>query len=443
MSEIYESIAQQISALGKDAPILQSAGNWYTPDGKVLEPVLAEIIIKEHSLTKCGKVIRDAAGGIVMPDTVKRWIMQELSGAMPTNTSRICKQVFNTLFDMLPEKGTELHTITAAELAHAELKKPAFVLRDMLPCGLTVLAAAPKVGKSWLCLALADAIATGGRFWSLDTNPGAVLYMALEDSEYRLKERLSAIGSTMPERLTLATHGAKRLDAGLFEQLESWIKSTPDPRLIVIDTLARVKGAAIPGLNGYEADTQQFAPLQELAMKNDVAILVITHYSKAKRFSPDDPFERISGTTGLFGVSDAAWIIDGKRGEENTLRITGRDAIGGEYKIKLNGVRWEMLGDSETLDAQRAEDAYKADPIARTIKALVTERGRWEGTAQELEQEIMTRCKVMPAADPGEFGRKLTAIAPLLLTNDDIAITRAKIKHTRQIIIERATKPII
>lgn len=405
--------------------ILDDGPIWYS-NGEINETLLVSDIVDRYELTKTGNIVHGSTGQIVTPDSLKRFIAQEIGSFIPNNTARRIEPIYKLLKTYIPEPQavSGMRITTAAELEKADLKKPEFVVSGILPCGLTVLAAPPKTGKSWLCLALADAVSCGSTFWGFDTKRGAVLYMALEDSEYRLRERLRMVGSNMPNNLYLVNRGARKIDAGLCEQITAWIDNTENARLVIVDTLARVKGSAAAGLNGYEADTQQFAPLQELAMNKGIAILVVTHFSKAKQFSPDDPFERISGTTGLFGVSDAAWIIYGKRGQEMTLKITGRDALDTEYKLVLDKVRWRLIGESEQLEEQRRADAYKDNTLAQTIRTIIKECGRWEGTATQLQEEVMRRTQTIPATNSKELGVKLMEIQDQLLTVDGIMFTK-------------------
>lgn len=52
--------------------------------------------------------------------------------------------------------------ISAADLIQIEFPPTAWIVRDVLPEGVTLLAGKPKKGKSWLALALAEAVASGG-----------------------------------------------------------------------------------------------------------------------------------------------------------------------------------------------------------------------------------------------------------------------------------------
>ena len=95
-----------------------------------------------------------------------------------------------------PESRASLHTITARELLTKEWPEPPWVVPGLLPVGLTLLAGRPKVGKSWLALQLAGAVATGGVFLDAHVQPAPCLYLALEDSPRRLAERMKAQGWT-------------------------------------------------------------------------------------------------------------------------------------------------------------------------------------------------------------------------------------------------------
>lgn len=402
------------SLMENDGPIWLEAST-----GAINEPILCSIIIDKHSLVKTGRVIRGSNGAIVTPDAIKKFIADEIGPYIPTNTARKVDPIYKLMVTLVPQEKKRAKAISGAELKSANLKAPDLIIDGLLPCGLCVLAAPPKTGKSWLCLEMADAVSTGGPFWGRKTVKGDVLYLALEDSEYRLKQRLIMINSAF--MIDFLIRGVRKLDNGLVDDLREWLNEHTGAKMIIVDTLARVKGAGIYGLNGYEADTQQFAPLQELAVEKGVSIVLVTHFSKSKGFTPDDPFERISGTSGLFGVSDVAWIIDGKRNsDEMNLIITGRDAIGGEYKIKQNGVIWQMIGDSQELEDQRTRDNYKVNPIVKTIIQLVTEGNRWMGTAQDLQREIMTRTGQIGAATVKELGTRLYELQGQLLEYDGI-----------------------
>ncbi|MGI8701240.1 MAG: AAA family ATPase [Nocardioidaceae bacterium] len=94
---------------------------------------------------------------------------------------------------------------TAAELMACEFPEPRWAVPGIIAEGVTLLAGAPKVGKSWLALGLGIAVATGGKaLGALDVMEGDVLYLALEDPPRRLQDRLAKVlsGATATGRLT-------------------------------------------------------------------------------------------------------------------------------------------------------------------------------------------------------------------------------------------------
>lgn len=320
--------------------------------------------------------------------------------------------------------ANELKIFTAEELQAADPQPPQFIIDQILPAGFVILAAPPKIGKSWLCLSIADAVAEGQPFWGFQTKNGSVLYLALEDSGYRLNSRLKAIGSRMPPNLHLAIRGAETIGGGLIDQLSGWVDANPDARLIVIDTLGRVKSAGKPGMNAYESDTALYAPLQQFAVKRGLCVLGVSHFSKAKGLAIDDPYERITGSMGAFGVADAAWILYGKRGEEQTLRVTGRDIDDASFKVKFSDCTWKMLGASEKLERQAAVDEYKRSPLVKTVRALVRQQGFWEGTATELCNQIWVLEKDCSVSSVRELGRMIHHFRELFATVDGIACSQ-------------------
>ena len=106
--------------------------------------------------------------------------------------------------------------------------------------GLYILAGAPKIGKSWLALDLCLSVAEGEPFLKHETHRGQVLYLALEDSLLRLQNRLYEFTEEPAEGLQFSTL-AKTIGGGLEQQLEDAKRRLPDLRLIVIDTLQKVR----------------------------------------------------------------------------------------------------------------------------------------------------------------------------------------------------------
>lgn len=136
-----------------------------------------------------------------------------------------------------------LSYIKADILDAMQIEKPAFVVEKILPTGLGLLVSPPKYGKFWLSLDMCISVATGTRFLGFKTNKCDVLYLALEDSNARLQERMKKIlnGRKAPRGLGYAIR-AGTLQHGLIIQLEKYLEENPNTKLIVIDTFQKVRG---------------------------------------------------------------------------------------------------------------------------------------------------------------------------------------------------------
>ena len=317
----------------------------------------------------------------------------------------------------------KLLTFSAKELQAAKPAPPEFVVEALLPVGLTAFGGPPKFGKSWLSLDLAEAVATGRTFWGRKTTGGDVLYLALEDSGSRIYNRLTILESTFPESLRFAIRGAASLRQGLIDQLNEWVRSVSRPKLIIVDTVGRIKD--IVKTDAYTADSILYGPLQEFAQKNNVAVLALTHLTKKTIGLEEDPFSRIQGSVGLFAVADAGWIMTGKREEhEKTFYITGRDLENDSFKIRFNQCRWSMLGATVEYEEIQRVELFKNSPIRKTILKLTEQSGQWTGSTTELLSQIQ-QITGYNALNLNTVGRSITQNKVYFDKIDQISMSQA------------------
>jgi RecA-family ATPase len=172
---------------------------------------------------------------------------------------------------------------TATELMALEFPEPRWAIPGILAEGVTLLAGAPKIGKSWLALNVSASVAAGGKaLGRVDVDAGDVLYLALEDNPRRLQDRLRKVlaGSPASERLTFAVM-CEPLPAGGADRITAWLDQHPQARLVVVDVFARVRGMAPPTMSSYDADYLAMGALKRIADRYGVAVLVVHHTRKA------------------------------------------------------------------------------------------------------------------------------------------------------------------
>ena len=216
----------------------------------------------------------------------------------------------------------KLETMTAEQLQSAPYSPVPFLVDELIPEGLHILAGAPKIGKSWLALWLCLCVSQGQPLWNFTTVQGEVLYLSLEDSFQRIQTRLFDLTEDAPPTLHFAIM-ADTLKHGLEQQIEQFLTDHPDTKLVVIDTLQRVRGAGSDS-NLYANDYQDIGILKQLADRRHIAILLIHHLRK---LHDDDPMNMISGSTGLSGAADSTFVLQKSSRLANiaSLHCTGRD----------------------------------------------------------------------------------------------------------------------
>lgn len=236
--------------------------------------------------------------------------------------------------------------ITASELAEKQFNPLMWVVDDILPEGSYLLSARPKVGKSWLALQISLAVALGETTLGRDIEQGKAIYLALEDNQRRLQDRLLQLkpNGYRTDDLLLFTEWTP-FDQGGIEELVSLIE-TEKPKLVVIDTLAKVRGVSRNN-HVYENDYKTLAPITALASTYRMCILIVTHNRKGK--SENDALEQVSGSLGLTGAVDGALVIDGIRTDKQyKMSLIGRDIPNDDVlaiERKPNG-EWQILGNA-------------------------------------------------------------------------------------------------
>lgn len=336
--------------------------------------------------------------------------------------------------DTKPAQANEvqpLHTISASALQQTELPPIQFLVEGMLPEGTGLLTAASKIGKSWMVLDLGLCVAAGAPFLGHQCNQCGVLYLALEDSLNRLQDRMNKVlnGKHAPDTFYFSTE-APKLDNGLLDTLADHLSRYPSTRLIVIDTLQKVRGQALPRESGYAQDYREMETIKGFMDKRGVSVLFVHHNRKMR--DDDDPFNMISGTNGIMGAADTIWTITkAKRtDEEAALHITGRDVEQSDTVMRFDKASWtwKQLGAVDWLAEQRARLAYDQSPIVKTVKKLLEQspERRWDGTAKELMEAGKFIARTYLAVNVKKLGHEIKALDKPLFDYDGIVHSVSK-----------------
>ena len=281
-----------------------------------------------------------------------------------------------------------LHTVSMNDLyQNVYLSRPP-IIDGLLYPGTYLFAGAPKVGKSFLMAQLAYHVSMGLPLWDYPVHKGTVLYLALEDDHRRLQERLYRMFGMDGTNDLLFSICAKQVGNGLEEQLKRFVQEHPDTKLIIIDTLQKIREAGGDKYS-YANDYEVVGKLKRLADACGVCLLLVHHTRKQQA---DDKFDMISGTNGLSGAADGAFLLQKEKRTDGTATL---DVVGRDQQDQ----RLYLIKDKEhltwTLERMETELWVEPpDPVLEAIAAFVTaERPFWCGTATELAAALQVDMK--------------------------------------------------
>ncbi len=318
-----------------------------------------------------------------------------------------------------------LQTISMSELYENIYDKKPPIIDGLLYSGTYLFVGAPKVGKSFFMLQLAYHISTGTQLWKYPVNKGTVLYLALEDDYRRLQERLYRMFGTENTPDLYFSVTAHQLGKGLNEQLQGFIREHPDTSLIIIDTLQKVREAVGESFS-YASDYDIITQLKHFADSYKICLLLVHHTRKQKA---EDTFDMISGTNGLLGAADGAFLLHKEKRTSNraALEISGRDQQ--DQKIILVRNEEKLLWDFESAETELWKSP--PEPILEKIAELVTaENPEWVGTATELVELLGLDLK------PNVLTLKLNVMAAQILNEYGIVYKNIRTHSGRSVILK-------
>ena len=274
----------------------------------------------------------------------------------------------------------KLKTVDAETLLSTPMSKTMFIVDGLIPQGVSVISGASKIGKSWLMLWLGLQISQGLPVWGMETKQCDVLYLSLEDTHRRIKDRLYNLTDDAPRNLHFAVM-CGLIGGGLEEQIIDFLNEHTDTKLVIIDTLQKVRDSkGSTGKAGmYGNDYDDISSIKRIADEYNIAIILVHHLRKLK--DSDDPFNEVSGSTGIIGAADTSFILKRKRTKDTaSLLVSGRDVEYQELTLQFNDLVWELV------ERKNSEEIHKAEipKFLFRVADFMQYRSEWVGTATEL-----------------------------------------------------------
>jgi hypothetical protein len=355
------------SAGGANTPVDQSWGEFFR----------GARVVSIADKDKSGRNYARAVGKVVV-NTAASW--RAVEPATPQLKSDISDHLaagygLADLLD-LPLRSVRRTRWTVSAILDTKPEPLRWVLPGVIPSGLCLLVGAPKAGKSWWNMNLLVSMATGRPDeifgWGQPHDPCPSLYLALEDPQRRIHDRMLKVVSGTSFDADQA--GEVWLDLpplrnGGREEIERWLESNPDARCIQVDVLAKVRGQQDTTGGLYQADYEALEPLKEIADEYGIGVLV-THHDRKK--TDEDFVNMVSGTKGVTGAADTILYLTRERGSTSgKLRCESRDVEECTYEMEFDKDRgrWNIVGRFEAGSDSDQPKMSLLDRIQQTITA--------------------------------------------------------------------------
>ena len=234
----------------------------------------------------------------------------------------------------------ELLIVNGQDIKNTTYPETEFIVPTVIPEGLTLLAAAPKIGKSWFVLQVAAAVSEGSTiFGGIELpHPRRVLYMALEDSPRRIQQRLDIMtmdyGRNVDFIFDLKGNNAADIISAWFQK---WEAQKP---IVIVDTYGRTLDGEQDAT--YSRDYAGMANYKSI-IPAGCSLLFVHHTKKADE---GDFLQALSGTNGLAGAADTIIVLKRDRlSKDATLSITSREMEEAEHHLNFNEKAVWTIGD--------------------------------------------------------------------------------------------------
>lgn len=252
-----------------------------------------------------------------------------------------------------------------AWLENQVFAEPAWSVPGIIPEGCCILAGPPKIGKSFLVLAIALAAAGGNRVLGVEVQRRPVLYLALEDNARRLQARARMLldDDPVPHEFYCLT---REYAAGSVDLARSWADERSDRApMVIVDTLEKVRG---PRSSHAYADDYKVGALLQSLLTVGGSVIAVHHTRKS---ASNDFLDDVSGTLGLAGSVDT--VITLKRARSNrigTLSVTGRDVEEMTYQLLFDDGKWSADGGQLCAAASKSAEPKLGEKMRKVVELV-------------------------------------------------------------------------
>ncbi len=314
---------------------------------------------------------------------------------------------------------------TAKQIIEEDIPPIEYIVDILIAKGVVILSAKSKIGKSWLALQLAVAVASGSNFLGFNTTQGTVLYIDLENAEAVAQSRLIKVldGAEPPENLYIVNKYSTMNDT-FIDDLCEFLDTHTETSLVIVDVFQKIKRPKKSSQTDYEDMYEHLSELKAITDKYNISLMLIMH--NRKMVDQSDPFSNIIGSTAIMGASDETIVIhkQDRSDKDAKLSITGRTVQENEFVIKFNKplCKWEFVGNAEEVAEEKEKQDLEKNAIAKTILKLMNQgKGYYKGTTSDIikASQYFQGCRIY--GDSKSIGKKMKKVIELLKKYESIS----------------------
>lgn len=280
-------------------------------------------------------------------------------------------------YDKTKEESVSEYQVTwksALQMSQSPKVECTDIVENLLPIGVTLLAAPSKMGKTFLCMQMANAIAKGNEFLGFQCKQRNVYYIALEDPENNQIERLKNTIGEVADGYDIELTQPYQLDFSLEQKILNYKHFHSNLGVVIIDTFEKIRTNVD---RTYTIEYKEVTEYHELGLKYNVAIILVMH--TVKHINYNNVFANISGSAGTLAAADGLMVLLRNQLNRNIkmLYIDGKgipaDVIHTKQDETMTYIRMES--DKENVDI---------DPDLLNIIHYVIENGKYIGACEKL-----------------------------------------------------------
>ena len=297
----------------------------------------------------------------------------------------------------------------------------------LLSEGTTVLAAPPKLGKSWFCLNLCQNLHDGTPFLGFQTKKVHVLYYDLEQSKRlerkRVRQMAKEMGINYPEGFYIEEK-LQRVEHGLTEQIKQDIETDPEIGVVIIDVFANVEQPRRTTENEYQWTYRNFNTINELAKQHHISVILVMHTRKVQ--DKEHPFDNILGSSANQGAANHMIVLAKEKYNLPTIHLyaQGRETEGVIELDYENDKGVLKLTEAQPEEPEGLNEFMESE-IRKAIVEFMQTNVKWKGRCSTLIED-MVKSGIGIDADPKELGGFLSHNMGRFLKHDGLTIDITK-----------------